>query len=172
MDFIINYDIKYKKELNKEKYPAHRILEYKCPVKIWNKKGKRIFIDDKELLKIYEQIWNSCNTFNYTINSTYFRIDYRHWPNIMIKKKIIQIKQKFSNADNVIDLSVDIFLLIFDVLTTPLLIPIRIAKYYIKGLIKAFIKRFLKKTYHRIYDWNYKLDSKFNCNYFYMVIWE
>ncbi len=48
-----------------------------------------------------------------------------------------KIKEKFSSADNIIDASVDVFLLIFDVLTTPLLIPIRIAKFYLKGWIKS-----------------------------------
>ena len=67
-------------------------------------------------------------------------------------KVIAQIKQKFKDADNIIDFSVDTVLLLFDVLTTPLLIPLRIAKFYLKSWIKAFIKKFLKKTYHRIYD--------------------
>ena len=67
-------------------------------------------------------------------------------------KAIAQIKQKFKDADNIIDFSVDLVLLIFDILTTPLLIPIRIAKFYIKSWIKAFIKKFLKKTYKRFYE--------------------
>jgi hypothetical protein len=63
-----------------------------------------------------------------------------------------KLKKKFSDADNVIDFSVDVLIIMFDVLTTPLLIPIRIGKYYIKGFFKSLCKRFLKKTYHRLYD--------------------
>jgi len=63
-----------------------------------------------------------------------------------------KLKKKFSDADNVIDFSVDVLIIMFDVLTTPLLIPIRIGRYYIKGFFKAICKRFLKKTYHRLYD--------------------
>ncbi len=63
-----------------------------------------------------------------------------------------KLKQKFKDADNIIDFSVDILIVIFDVMTTPLLIPIRIGKYYIKGFFKSMCKRFLKKTYHRLYD--------------------
>ena len=40
-------------------------------------------------------------------------------------KFVKDLKQRFSDADNVIDFSVDMILLLFDVLTTPLLIPIR-----------------------------------------------
>jgi len=67
-------------------------------------------------------------------------------------KLITDLKQRFSDADNIIDLIVDMALLLFDVLTTPLLIPIRIAKYYIKKAFRTFIKSNLKWLYHRIYD--------------------
>tara|TARA_R110000824_G_C15142068_1_gene670105 strand:- start:213 stop:476 length:264 start_codon:yes stop_codon:yes gene_type:complete len=67
-------------------------------------------------------------------------------------KFVKELKQRFSDADNVIDFSVDMALLLFDVLTTPLLIPIRIAKYYIKKAFRTFIKSNLKWLYHRVYD--------------------
>jgi|8_EtaG_2_1085327.scaffolds.fasta_scaffold00203_10 hypothetical protein len=43
MDSIAIYDIRYKNELHKEKFPSHKILGYKCPVVIWNQKAKRLF---------------------------------------------------------------------------------------------------------------------------------
>jgi len=66
----------------------------------------------------------------------------------MLKK----IKEKFTNADNVIDGIVDFGLLVFDVLSSPILLVMRIVRYYLKKWIKTFIKTFLKKTYHKIYD--------------------
>ncbi len=54
-----------------------------------------------------------------------------------------KLKQKFKDADNIIDFSVDILIVIFDVMTTPLLIPIRIGKYYIKGFfLNHYVKDF------------------------------
>ena len=70
-----------------------------------------------------------------------------------------RIKEKFKDADNVIDFSVDAFLLLFDIFTTPLLIPLRIAKYYLKAFIRGFIKKFLKKTYRAIYGKQNKGDK-------------
>lgn len=67
------------------------------------------------------------------------------------------IKEKFSNADNIIDGIVDIGLLVFDVISSPILLVMRLVRYYIKKWIKTFIKTFLKKTYHKIYD---KSDAK------------
>jgi len=67
------------------------------------------------------------------------------------------IKNKFTNADNVIDGIVDIGLLVFDVLSSPILLVMRLVRYYIKIWLKTFIKTFLKKTYHKIYD---KSDAK------------
>ena len=45
------------------------------------------------------------------------------------------------NADNIIDLTVDILLLFLDVLTTPILLPIRIAKYYLKRAVGKYVKK-------------------------------
>jgi hypothetical protein len=56
MDFIAIYDIRFKNELHKDKYPSLKVMPYKCPVRIWNKNAKRIFMDDSEIYKIYEQI--------------------------------------------------------------------------------------------------------------------
>ena len=67
-------------------------------------------------------------------------------------KFITDLKQRFSDADNIIDLIVDMALLLFDILSSPLLIPIRIGKYYIKKTFKGFLKSNLKGLYHRIYD--------------------
>ena len=67
-------------------------------------------------------------------------------------KIVKSIKEKFANADNVIDGIVDIGLLVFDVLSSPILLVMRLVRYYIKKWIKTFIKTFLKKTYHKIYD--------------------
>ena len=53
-----------------------------------------------------------------------------------------KLKKKFSDADNIIDFSVDVLIIIFDVMTTPLLIPIRIGRYYIKGFLNQCVKDF------------------------------
>ena len=68
-----------------------------------------------------------------------------------LKEKLLEVKKKFGDADNIIDGTVDIGLLVFDVLSSPILLVMRLVRYYIKKWIKAFIKTFLKKTYHKIY---------------------
>ena len=55
-------------------------------------------------------------------------------------KIVKSIKEKFANADNVIDGIVDIGLLVFDVLSSPILLVMRLVRYYIKKWIKHLSK--------------------------------
>jgi len=58
--------------------------------------------------------------------------------------------RKAANADNVIDLTVDILLLFLDVLATPILLPIRIAKHYLKKVVGRYMKKHTKATVNKI----------------------
>tara|TARA_S200002703_G_scaffold156751_1_gene163042 strand:- start:121 stop:246 length:126 start_codon:yes stop_codon:yes gene_type:complete len=33
------------KDYQKNKFPKHRVGEYRCPVVIWNQKGRRLFYE-------------------------------------------------------------------------------------------------------------------------------
>jgi hypothetical protein len=56
--------------------------------------------------------------------------------------------KKQANADNTIDMGVDIGILCLDILAAPILIPVRIGKF----LIKKFLKKGIKFVYHLIHN--------------------
>ena len=53
--------------------------------------------------------------------------------------------RKWFNIDNIIDVTVDLFLILFDVLSSPILIVMRLARWiignYLLGGVKTKIKR-------------------------------
>tara|TARA_B100001094_G_C17695318_1_gene560004 strand:+ start:98 stop:304 length:207 start_codon:yes stop_codon:yes gene_type:complete len=58
--------------------------------------------------------------------------------------------KKLWTTDNVIDLSVDAFILLFDVLTSPILIIVRIFKHIFNMFFIERIKRAIKWFAHRV----------------------
>ena len=59
--------------------------------------------------------------------------------------------RKWFNIDNIIDVTVDLFLILFDVLSSPILIVMRLARWiignYMLGGVKNKIKK-VKKSYN------------------------
>ena len=58
--------------------------------------------------------------------------------------------KKLWTTDNVIDLSVDGFILLFDVLSSPILIIVRLVKHIINMFFIERIKRAIKWFAHRV----------------------
>ena len=48
-------------------------------------------------------------------------------------------------ADNMVDLSVDIFLIVFDVLSSPILIVMRVVRWILAKFINEHVKNFIKR---------------------------
>ena len=64
-----------------------------------------------------------------------------------------RIKQKWKNlctTDNIIDLSVDAFILLADVLTSPILIVVRLFKHIVNIYFIERIKRAIKWFVHKV----------------------
>ena len=65
-------------------------------------------------------------------------------------KRIKERWKKLCTTDNVIDLSVDGFILLFDVLSSPILIIVRLVKHIINMFFVERIKRAIKWFAHRV----------------------
>ena len=60
--------------------------------------------------------------------------------------KKLTIKQRWRKActaDNIVDLSVDVFLIVFDVLSSPILIVMRVVRWLLNKFVNQHIKGFL-----------------------------
>ena len=55
-------------------------------------------------------------------------------------------------ADNMVDLSVDIFLIVFDVLSSPILIVMRVVRWILAKFINEHVKNFIKRIVHWFMD--------------------
>tara|TARA_B100000902_G_scaffold396602_1_gene458091 strand:+ start:58 stop:270 length:213 start_codon:yes stop_codon:yes gene_type:complete len=58
--------------------------------------------------------------------------------------------KKLCTTDNVIDVSVDAFILLFDVLTSPILIIVKLVKHIINMFFIERIKRAIKWFAHKV----------------------
>ncbi len=58
--------------------------------------------------------------------------------------------KKLCTTDNVIDVSVDAFILLFDVLTSPILIIVRLVKHIINMFFIERIKKAIKWFAHKV----------------------
>ena len=56
--------------------------------------------------------------------------------------------RKWFNVDNVIDVTVDLFLILFDVLSSPILIVMRLARWIIGNYLLGGVKNGIKKIVH------------------------
>ena len=66
----------------------------------------------------------------------------------MEEKKKLTLKERWkkaTTADNIVDLSVDIFLIVFDVLSSPILIVMRVIRWLLNKFVNKHIKGFVKK---------------------------
>ena len=57
--------------------------------------------------------------------------------------------KKLMTTDNILDDSVDVFLLVFDVLSSPILIVMRIFRFLFNKFIVDHIKSFIKYSVHK-----------------------
>jgi hypothetical protein len=60
--------------------------------------------------------------------------------------------RKAMTADNMVDLSVDIFLIVFDVLSSPILIVMRVVRWILAKFINEHVKNFIKRIVHWFLD--------------------
>jgi hypothetical protein len=63
-------------------------------------------------------------------------------------KRLKERVSKWFNVDNIIDGTVDLFLILFDVLSSPILIVMRLARYFIGKYMLGGVKNKLKKVAH------------------------
>ena len=56
--------------------------------------------------------------------------------------------RKWFNVDNIIDVTVDLFLILFDVLSSPILIVMRLARFVIGKYMLGGVKNKIKKVAH------------------------
>ena len=67
----------------------------------------------------------------------------------------LTIKQRWRRAmtaDNIVDLSVDIFLIVFDVLSSPILIVMRVVRWILAKFVNEHVKTFIKRIVHWFLD--------------------
>ena len=60
--------------------------------------------------------------------------------------------KKWFNVDNIIDASVDLFLILFDVLSSPILIVMRLARFVIGNYLLGGVKNKIKRVAHWVED--------------------
>ena len=60
-----------------------------------------------------------------------------------------RIKKAF-NADNTLDLIVDLSLILFDVLSSPILIVMRVIRYFFNKFIKDYVKKGIKWVINKV----------------------
>ena len=66
------------------------------------------------------------------------------------RERIKQRWDKICTTDNIIDISVDAFILLADVLTSPILIVVRLVKHLINVYLIDRIKRAIKWFVHKV----------------------
>ena len=87
----------------------------------------------------------------------------------------LTIKQRWRRAmtaDNIVDLSVDIFLIVFDVLSSPILIVMRVVRWILARFVNEHVKTFIKRIVHWFLD-NRKIRLQRGQNIFryYWYLW-
>ena len=73
----------------------------------------------------------------------------------MEEQKKLTIRERWRKAmtaDNMVDLSVDIFLIVFDVLSSPILIVMRVVRWILAKFINEHVKNFIKRIVHWFLD--------------------
>ena len=67
-------------------------------------------------------------------------------------RRLGQKLRNWCNVDNIIDASVDLFLILFDVLSSPILIVMRLARWFIGNYVLGGVKNKIKKVAHWVED--------------------
>ena len=93
----------------------------------------------------------------------------------MSENKKLTIKERWRKActaDNIVDFSVDVFLIVFDVLSSPILIVMRVVRWLLAKFINQHVKNFIKRIVHWFID-NRKIRLEKGANIFryYWYLW-
>ena len=67
-------------------------------------------------------------------------------------RRLGQKLREWCNIDNIVDASVDLFLILFDVLSSPILIVMRLVRYIIGTYLLGGVKNKIKKVGHWVED--------------------
>ena len=100
-------------------------------------------------------------------------LDIIWWRWLMDKKLTIRQRwRKAMTADNIVDASVDIFLIVFDVLSSPILIVMRVIRWLLAKFVNQHVKNFIKRIVHWFID-NRKIRLSRGQNIFryYWYLW-
>jgi hypothetical protein len=77
----------------------------------------------------------------------------RIWRRMSNKRlTIIERWRKAMTADNIVDFSVDVFLIVFDVLSSPILIVMRVIRWLLAKFVNQHVKNFIKRIVHWFLD--------------------
>ena len=91
----------------------------------------------------------------------------------MDKKPTIKERwRKACTADNIVDFSVDVFLIVFDVLSSPILIVMRIVRWILAKFVNQHVKNFIKRIVHWFLDnRKIRLERRQNIFRYYWYLW-
>ena len=80
--------------------------------------------------------------------------------------------RKACTADNIVDFSVDVFLIVFDVLSSPILIIMRVVRWLLAKFVNEHVKNFIKKIVHWFLDQRkIRLAKGQNIFRYYWLLW-
>ena len=80
--------------------------------------------------------------------------------------------RKACTADNIVDFSVDVFLIVFDVLSSPILIVMRIVRWVLAKFVNQHVKNFIKRIVHWFLDQRkIRLSKGQNIFRYYWYLW-
>ena len=88
------------------------------------------------------------------------------------KPTLRQRWKRACTADNIVDFSVDVFLIVFDVLSSPILIVMRVVRWILARFVNQHVKNFIKRIVHWFLD-NRKIRLQRGQNIFryYWYLW-
>ena len=97
----------------------------------------------------------------------------RIWGWMSNKKLTIKQRwQKAITADNIVDFSVDVFLIVFDVLSSPILIVMRVIRWLLAKFVNEHVKNFIKMIVHWFIDnRKIRLEKGQNIFRYYWYLW-
>ena len=73
----------------------------------------------------------------------------------MAEQQKLSIKERWRKActaDNIVDFTVDVFLIVFDVLSSPILIVMRVVRWLLAKFVNEHVMNFIKRIVHWFLD--------------------
>ena len=88
------------------------------------------------------------------------------------KPTIKQRWRRACTADNIVDFSVDVFLIVFDVLSSPILIVMRVIRWLLARFVNQHVKTLIKRIVHWFMDnRKIRLEKGQNIFRYYWYLW-